>query len=149
LTIKVKAMMVYWAKERDRCGLDLDANHFTDVQVRETIARMMVENTDDKSKPELPSKFNVNKWVLWSKRVENYLWQIKGPNNTPMVYVIRKPRAANAPPFATMEEERMYQIAHNGPAFIRDNQRVFGILYQLLGGNAGYTWISKYETLKD
>jgi hypothetical protein len=55
LTKKVQAL-VYWAKEQDRHGMDLDANRFTELQVRETIGQMMVENIDDDSKPELPAK---------------------------------------------------------------------------------------------
>jgi hypothetical protein len=109
----------------------------------------MVENIEDDSKPELPAKFDVNKWVSWSKKIENYLWQLKGPNNIPLVYVIRKTRAADAPPFVTVEEERMYQTTHTGPAFTRDNQKVWGILHQLLGRNPAYTWISRYEGTKN
>jgi hypothetical protein len=90
---------------------------------------MMVEIIEDDSKPELPAKFDVNKWVSWSKKIENYLWQLKGPNNIPLVYVIRKTRAADAPPFVTVKEERMYQTTHTGPAFARDNQKVWGILH--------------------
>jgi hypothetical protein len=36
---------------------------------------------------------------------------VKGPNNIPLVYVIWKARAPDAPPFATVEEERMYQTS--------------------------------------
>jgi hypothetical protein len=147
LTKKVKAL-VYWAKEQERQGLDLDADRFTANEMTATLGRMMVETVDDESKPELPTKFDVHKWVSWSKKLENYLWQVKGKNNTPLIYVIRKPRAADALPFATMEEQRMYQTAHQGPAFIQDNQKVFQILTQLLSATPAWTWISRFESGK-
>jgi hypothetical protein len=87
LTKKVKAL-VFWVKEQERLGLDLDANRFTDVEVKETLGQMMDETIKDESKPEMPAKFDIHKWVLWSKQLENYLWQVKGKNSTPLIYVI-------------------------------------------------------------
>jgi hypothetical protein len=72
------------------------------------------------------------------------LWQVKGKNSTPLIYVIQKTRADNAPPLAAVEEERIYQTAHQGPAFVLDNQKVFGILTQLISGTPAWTWISLY-----
>jgi hypothetical protein len=109
---------------------------------------MMVETGEDDSKPEPPAKFDVHKWVLWSKRLENYLWQVKGKNNTPLIYIIRKPRQADVAPFTTTEEERVYQTAHQGQAYIQDNQKVFQILMQLLSGTPAWTWISSHEASK-
>jgi hypothetical protein len=147
LTKKVKAL-VYWAKEQQRQGLDLDANQFTQAKLTETLSRMMVETGEDDSKPEPPAKFDVHKWVSWSKRLENYLWQVKGKNNAPLIYIIRKPRQADAAPFTTREEERVYQTAHQGQAYIQDNQKVFQILTQLIRGTPAWTWISSQEASK-
>lgn len=120
LTKKVKAL-VYWCQEQDRQDLDLDANRFTEAELVATLKRMAVEKGDDDSKPELPTKFEPHKWVSWVKKVENYLWQVKGRNNTPLIYIVRKTRTATAPPFTSMEEEWIYQTAHRGPAYSRDN----------------------------
>ena len=148
LTKKVKAL-VYWCKDQLRQGLDLDAHRFTAAELAATIDRMGVEAGEDESKPELPTKFDTHKWVSWVKKVENYLWQTKGRNNTPLYYVIRKPRTEVAAPFASAEEERMYQTAHAGPAYMRDRQKVFEILTQLLSGTPAWTWISSHETTKN
>jgi hypothetical protein len=99
-----------------------------------TLTRMTVETVDDDTKPELPTKFDTHKWVSWMKSVENYMWQVKGKNNTPLMYVIRKPRTAESPPFTSEEEERIYQTAHAGPAYMQDRQKVFQLLTQILSG---------------
>lgn len=148
LTKKVKAL-VYWCREQDRQDLDLDANRFTADELLSTLKRMAVETVEDDSKPELPTKFEPNKWVSWMKKVENYLWQVKGRNNTPLFYIVRKERDNNSPPFTSVEEERVYQTAHRGPAYNKDNQKVFEILTQLLSGTMAWTWMSKYEASKN
>jgi hypothetical protein len=84
---KVKAF-VYWVKEQERLGLDLDANQFTDVEVKETLGQMMVKTIEDESKLEMPSKLYLHKWVLWSEQLENYLLQVKGKNSTPLIFFI-------------------------------------------------------------
>ena len=148
LTKKVKAL-VYWCKEQERQELDLDADRFTEEEMLATLRRMAVETGEDDTKPELPTKFEPNKWVSWVKKVENYLWQVKGRNNTPLFYVIRKVREVTAPPFTSVEEERIYQTAHRGPAFNKDNQKVFEILTQLLSGTMAWTWMSSFEAAKN
>ena len=104
LTKKVKAL-VYWCKERDRQGLNLDANGFTAAELMNTLERMGVEGGEDESKPEMTTKFDTHKWVSWVKKLENYLWQVKGKNNAPLFYIIRKTRTPDSPPFASIEEE--------------------------------------------
>ena len=148
VTKKVKAL-VYWCKEQKRQGKDLDANQFDQGALEDTLTRMAVEDVEDDSKPELPTKFDTHKWVSWVKKVENYLWQVKGRNNTPLFYVIRKARTDASPPFASEEEERIYQTALTGPAYSRDRGKVFEILTQLLSGTPAWTWISSHETSKN
>jgi hypothetical protein len=105
-----------------------------------------VETGDDTAKPDLPTKFEPNKWVSWSKEVENYLWQLKGQNSTPLIYVIRKERTATSPPFTSSEEERIYQVSHRGPVYAWDNNKVMEILTGMLSGTMAWTWISSYDT---
>ena len=87
LTKKVKAL-AFWCKERERKGENLDANEFDEDKLKNVLERMRVESIEDETKPELPSKFEPHKWVAWVKKVENYLWQVKGWNETPLIYVI-------------------------------------------------------------
>jgi hypothetical protein len=148
LTKKVKAL-VYWCKEQKRQDLDLDANRITDEELEATLQQMAVETGDDKTKPELLTKFDPNKWVSWLKKVENYIWQVKGINNTPLIYVVRKTRTAASPPFTSGEEERVYKTSQQGPAYNKDNQKVFEVLTQLLSWTMAWTWMSSYEASKN
>jgi hypothetical protein len=116
---------------------------FTAEELTATLDRMGVEENEDGTKAEMPTiKFDQHRWFSWIKKVENYLWQMKGRNNTPLIYVVRKPRTATSPPFTSLEEERVYKTAHQGQAYDRDNQKVFEILTQLLSGTMAWTWIS-------
>ena len=148
ITKRVKAL-VYWTKEQKRRGADLDANRFDDEALENTLALMAHESIDDDTKPELPTTFDPNKWVSWAKKVENYFWQVKGKNNTPLMYVIRKPRPPDAPAFISAAEEQIYSTAQTGPAYIQDRQKVFQVLTQLLGSTRSWTWISEFEKNKD
>ena len=145
IVTKMVKGLVYWCKEQNRQGNDLDARRFTQDILLSTLERMSVELGEEESKPELPTKFDHHKWVSWVKKLENYLWQIKGKNNTPLFYVVRKTRTADSPPFQTIEEERIYQTAHRGAAYAKDDQKVFEILTQLLSGTPAWTWISSHE----
>jgi hypothetical protein len=148
VTKKVKAL-VYWSKEQKRRGEDLDANRFTEEEMNATLTRMTVETADDDTKPELQTKFDTHKWVSWMNWVKNYMWQVNGKNNTPLMYVIRKPRMAESPPFTSEEEERIYQTAQAGPAYMQDRQKVFQLLTQMLSGTLAWTWISSHESTKN
>jgi hypothetical protein len=148
VTKKVKAL-VYWCKEQKRQDLDLDANRFMDEELEATLQHMAVETGDNEMKPELPTKFDPNKWVSWSKKVENYLWQVEGSNNTPLIYVVWKERTATLPPFTSGEEERVYKTSQQEPAYNKDNQKVFEVLTQLLSGTMAWTWISSFEASKN
>lgn len=148
ITKKVKAL-VYWCKEQRRQGNNYDANRFTEEELEATLERMAVSDGEDEAKAELPVKFEPNRWPSWVKKVENYLWQTRGRNNTPLYYIVRKTRDTTSAPFASAEEERVYQTAHRGEAFNRDNQKVFEILTQLLSGTMGWTWISSCEASKN
>jgi hypothetical protein len=110
-TKKVKAL-VYWCRAQQRQGLELDANGFTDEELKATLQCMAVEAGEDDTKNELPTKFQPQKWVSWAKKVENYLWQVKGSNNTPLNYVVRKAQTKTLPPFTSGEEERIYKTTH-------------------------------------
>jgi hypothetical protein len=148
ITKRVKAL-VYWAKEQKRRAADLDATRFDEDALENTLALMAHESIDNDTKPELPTAFDPNKWVLWAKKVKNYLWQVKGKNNTPLMYVIRKPRPPNAPAFISAAEEQINSTAQTWPAYIQDRQMVFQVLTQLLGSTQSWTWISKFEKNKD
>ena len=148
LTKKLMAL-IYWCHERRRQGKELDANEFTQAEMLGTVERMTVEETEDSLQPELPKEFKTQKWISWSKKFENYLWQVKGRNDTPLIYVIRKERLPTAGDFKTEDEKRIYQVTHGGQAYQDDNKKVFQVLTQLLSDTPAWTWISKFETAKN
>jgi len=148
LTKKLEAL-IFWCHERDRTGKDLDANAFTADKMRSAIEHMAVSKGEDEAAPEIPKEFRPVKWVSWSRRMENYLWQVMGKNGVPLAYVIRKDRPPNAPPFASPEEEHVYAVAHQGEAYWKDNAKVMQILTQVLADTPAWTWISRFENTKN
>jgi hypothetical protein len=86
---------------------------------------MAIEAIASKTKPELPSEFEAQKWVRWSKKVENYLSQVRGYNNKPLIYVIRKVRTPTSPPFTMTEEEQIYLMSHRGQHTTKITKRSF------------------------
>jgi hypothetical protein len=84
--------LAYWCREQQRQGLDLDANRFTEEELKVALNQMAIEAIASETKPELPSKFEAQKWESWSKKVENHLSQVRGCHNTPLICVIRKAR---------------------------------------------------------
>ena len=148
LTKKLEAL-IYWCHERRRQGRELDANEFSQAEMLETIERMAVEETKDSLQPELPKEFKTHKWISWSKKFENYLWQVKGRNGTPLIYIIRKERSPTAGDFTSEDERRIYQVTHRGQAYQDDNKKVFQVLTQLLSDTPAWTWISRFETTKN
>jgi hypothetical protein len=82
---------------------------------------MTIKVISSETKPELPTKFEAPKRVSWSKKVKNYLSQVRGFNNTPLIYVIRKDRTPMSPPFALTEKEQIFLTSHRGVAYNKDN----------------------------
>jgi hypothetical protein len=63
LTKKCKGL-AYWCREQQRQGLDLDASiRFTEEELKGALERMAIEAIASKTKQELPSKFEAQKWV--------------------------------------------------------------------------------------
>jgi hypothetical protein len=62
VTKKVQAL-AYWCKEQNRQDKDLDANRFKDAELLAILQQLAVETGEDTTKPDLPTKFEPNKWV--------------------------------------------------------------------------------------
>jgi hypothetical protein len=135
--------------KQQRQGLDLDANRFTEEELKGALEGMAIKAIASETKPELPSKFESQKWVSWSKKVKNFLGQVRGCNNTPLIYVIRKVRTPMSTPFTTTEEKRIFLTSHRGAAYNEDNQTVFQLLTQMLSGTGAWTWICMLKTAKN
>lgn len=144
---KIEAL-VTWCHDRDREGLDLDANAFDEDTLAEYVKKGQLDDVGDQTSPEPPKDFKVLKWVTWARKFETYLWQIKGKNNVPLIYVVRKDRDPDLP-FNSNEERRVYAVNQRGDAFRIDNARVWNELQSIMADTPAWTWISKFEGRKD
>jgi len=147
LTEKIRAL-VFWCHERRREDSDLDAAEFSPRVMLHTLERMGVEEQTDEAAATLPKNFKPVNWVDWSKKFENYLKQVKGRNDVPLYYVIRKDRDEQEQ-FSSEMEEKIYLASHRGERFRSDNRKVFQLLTELLSGTPAWTWISKFERAED
>lgn len=146
--IKKIEALISWCHDRAREGDTLDANEFTVANLEEYVAKAQLDDAGDSMNPEPPKDFKVLKWVSWAKKFETYLWQIKGKNQVPLVYVIRKNRDLNLP-FNSEDERKVYAVNQVGTAFKIDNTRVWNELQTIMADTPAWTWISKFEGRKD
>ena len=144
---KVEAL-VMWCHDREREGLELDANAFDQDTLTEYVKKGQLDDAGDQTSPEPPKDFKVLKWVTWVRKFETYLWQIKGKNKVPLIYVVRKERDPDLP-FNSEEERRVYAVNQRGDAFRSDSARVWNELQSIMADTPAWTWISKYEGKKD
>ena len=143
---KIEAL-VLWCHDREREGQDLDANAFNEPTLIEYVKKGQLDEAGDQTSPEPPKDFKVLKWVSWVRKFETFLWQIKGKNQVPLIYVIRKERDPSLP-FNSEEERRVYAVTHTGDAFRHDNARVWNELQSIMADTPAWTWISKFEIRK-
>lgn len=148
VTMKKVEALVMWCHDRDREGLDLDANAFDLVTLADYVKKGQLDDAGDQPSPDPPKDFKVLKWVTWVRKFETYLWQIKGKNNVPLIYVVRKERDPESS-FNSEEERRVYAVNQRGDAFRSDNVRVWNELQSIMADTPAWTWISKYEGKKD
>ena len=148
VTMKKIEALVMWCHDREREGLELDANAFGQDTLTRYVKKGQLEEAGDLTVPEPPKDFKVLNWVSWSRKFDTYLWQIKGKNKIPLIYVVRKDRDPNLP-FESEEERQIYAVNQRGDAFRSDNAQVWNILQTVMSDTPGWTWISKYEGRKD
>ena len=103
--------------------------------------------------PKRPGKIATGlDWYTWIEQFTNYLAAIRGVNDVPLTYVIRKDKPAGWDPVAdasSPEETLIYQVALTGAAFEADNRTVFTKIMEVTVGETAYEWIRHFEETKD
>lgn len=77
----------------------------------------------------------------WIEQIQKYLAAIRGVNDVPLSYVIRKDQPAGWDPVrdaSSPEETLIYQVALTGAAFEADNRTVFTKIMEVVVGDSSY-----------
>jgi hypothetical protein len=148
--------MQNWVKTRVRLNQNIDPQLFTrDVAIAEAIKMVNIaeESINDKeSDVKLPDKFKLStKWVIFAEAIDTYLNRLKGQGRVPLNYVIRD-LVAPIPGtvFATEQEHAVAAAPLNGFQYDLDNERVYGIVKQLILEGPAWAYItSTIDRAKD
>ena len=142
--IKNLQALALWARTRLRRMQPLDAALFTTDILQQTRDDMIIRDEAPDEVPDVkPGKFDLKKWKLWARKFLLYLSAQKSSFGSGIDYVVRP---EPGPDVATRNEREteLYNRPLTGKEFRADNQRVFQLLFDLVHGTEGYTWISRY-----
>jgi len=147
--IKRIQALVWWVHDHQKRGLALVAADFTVAAMEAAKASKRVANERgdiDASVKDL-SKFVAEDFDIHEDAFLNLLAQSSGSLKESIRYVVR----AEVPPatFVDTQEERMFQLALDGPGFDEDNRSVFRLLKTFLIGTAGWAWIEPFNTTEN
>ena len=140
-SVKSLQALAWWARDRVKCGLIVDHNQWDAAALEEAFERKVVESQTKDSDVTVKDlgHFKPEDYDVHEDAFLNMLAQTPGAAREPIHYVCHD---AIAPVnFADDNEERMYQMPLNEPAFERDNHMVYCKLKQFLISTDGYAWI--------
>ena len=147
--------LAYWVTNQTMRNIPLaiaDWNAGALQQAR-TDSDIAAERKANPQAPKRPGKIATGlDWYTWIEQFTNYLGAIRGVNDVPLTYVIRKDMPAGWDPVAdaaTPEETLIYQVALTGAAFEADNRTVFTKIMEVTIGETSYEWIKQFEQTKD
>jgi len=125
----------------------MDPLVFTEEIMEDYLLRLDMEARKTETITKMPSSLDPSKWTPWRKEVANYLGSIKGVNNTPLTYIIRK----DLPPitFASPAERYLYAVVLSGPEFEEDNAKVFNFLAMQVSKTEAAPWLVPFEKAED
>lgn len=142
----IKALC-FWARERVRQQLALDADEFDDDVLLETKALMKLRDENAAAAPSIkPAKFTAAAWHDWHTAFITYLSNYKGTQLAELDYITREHTVlpANHVHLSTRDSD-LYKFPLTGPYFEEDNRTVYRMLEDLMNGTEGYTWIEMYN----
>ena len=132
--------LAFWVTEHKKRQLPLEAANWNDVAIEEARRQSDIAH-ERKLNPQVPKRVEKIQtgidWYTWNEKFENYLSAIRGVDDVPLTYVIRrdKPAGWNPETDAANEEEKLiYQVALFGAAFEDDNKVVFSKLMEVTLG---------------
>lgn len=147
--------LAYWVTNQKMRGITLAvANWNADALEQARIdSDIATERKANPQTPKRPGKIATGlDWYNWIEQFENYLAAIRGVNDVPLTYVIRKDQPPGWDPIAdasSPEETLIYQVALTGAAFDADNRTVFTKIMEVTVGEPAHEWIREFETSKD
>ena len=143
--IKCFQALSFWITDSHRRGIVITPIDFTAAVLDEYLELVRVEMQTDETedKTEAPGALKDSKWEDWNILFNNYLMAQTSVDGIPLFYVIRP----DLPPGTTIlglprDRQLLYGAPHTGPAFRRDNQKVFRIINSLTVSENATNWIS-------
>jgi hypothetical protein len=152
-TVQIKNLqaLVFWVKDRQKRGLNLDVNDWTPAEITTimTTKEVRKEEKDNYSKPSITDlgTFDPQDFEVFEEGFINYLARLRGAQGEDLRYVIRPEQAPDE--FETEQQRRMFQIPLNGVAYDQDNATVYRDLKAFNNGTSGETWITDFEATED
>lgn len=147
--------LAFWVTEHKKRQLPLDAANWNAAAIEE--ARRQADIAHERRlNPQVPKRVEKIQtgidWYTWNEKFENYLSSIRGVEDVPLTYVIRRDKPPGWDPetdSSNEEEKLIYQVALFGAAFEDDNKVVFSKLMEVTLGEPSYEWIRRFEATKD
>ena len=138
--------LCFWLAERERKGEPLNHLEFTPAELTNAKRDMKLLGEHKVEAPAIkPEKFNPKKWKTWAKQFDVYLSNHRGVQNAPLDYVTRNEPLPIGYVHANDRERELYQYPLTGPRFRDDNMMVYRMLYDLVTGTEGESWITEFN----
>jgi hypothetical protein len=140
--------MWHWIKTRTRLNQDIDSELFDrEVAISEAIKKVNIEEESKVTDAELkmPEKFKLtSKWTYFAEAVDTYLNRLKGHGRIPLNYVIQNVEVPEeGTVYATGQELVIARTPLEGDHFDLDNERVYGIVKQLILDGPAWAYITQ------
>jgi hypothetical protein len=145
-TMQIKRLqaLVYWVKDHDKRGLDIDPEMWTIAEMNNAMERKESELNYGKIDVDIidPGKCQTDAgWDNWQIAFVNKLSATLGAAKVPIDYVVRPDIDEHEELFLDDDEERRYQMPLTGENFRRDNKLVYTMLKAACIKSDAWTWI--------
>ena len=135
----------FWITDSHRRNIQINPADFTQNILDEylELVRVNLQTDESDDKIELPSSLKDSKWEDWNILLTNYLMAQASVDGIPLFYVIRPDLPAGTTLASLPRDQQLiYGASLQGPAFERDNKKVFRTLNALTVSENATNWIS-------
>jgi hypothetical protein len=146
----------FWVANRQRLQKPVEPNAVNGVLAynQAQMMRHMLEDearADKEQTAKMPEKFKTpSQWRIFAEAMETYFSHLRGSGRIPLHYVIRKNTVPTPNAVYDTELEENIAIAPLvGNDFQRDNNRVYGIIKQLVLEGPGRSYILPFDKTSD
>ena len=150
--------MRHWTIERQRCGIAVVHNEFTDEEMTRILERMEEEESITETPtaaPPLPEKFTsfgLN-WRVFSEGFKGHCAAIRGTMRIPLIYVLRSHTLVTpeqqAAQYSTADERLMTLVQLQGKEYRKDNNAVWQLLRPLVLETPAWNYVKQYDGTQD